>query len=63
MASFQGEVSISKEELEQLEKEPKTTYLLARDEDCENSFHSTADFVSVFSIFILISKMKDNICA
>lgn len=24
-----------------------TTYLLARDEDCENSFHSTADFVSV----------------
>jgi hypothetical protein len=23
-----------------------TTYLLARDEDCENSFHSTADFVS-----------------
>ena len=22
------------------------TYLLARDEDCENSFHSTADFVS-----------------
>jgi len=23
-----------------------TTYLLARDEDCENAFHSTADFVS-----------------
>lgn len=22
------------------------TYLLARDEDCENAFHSTADFVS-----------------
>ena len=22
------------------------TYLLARDEDCENSFHATADFVS-----------------
>ena len=21
------------------------TYLLARDEDCENAFHSTADFV------------------
>lgn len=27
---------------------PTTTYLLARDEDCENSFHSTADFVSMF---------------
>lgn len=25
------------------------TYLLARDEDCENSFHSTADFVSCLS--------------
>ena len=25
------------------------TYLLARDEDCENSFHSTADFVSINS--------------
>lgn len=24
------------------------TYLLARDEDCENSFHSTADFVSLY---------------
>jgi hypothetical protein len=22
-------------------------YLLARDEDCENSFHTTADFVSL----------------
>ena len=26
--------------------EETATYLLARDEDCENSFHSTADFVS-----------------
>jgi hypothetical protein len=25
------------------------TYLLARDEDCENSFHSSADFVSSIS--------------
>jgi protein O-GlcNAc transferase len=24
------------------------TYLLARDEDCENSFHSTADFMNMF---------------
>lgn len=33
--------------------ESKVTYLLSRDEDCENSFHSTADFVSVFHILIL----------
>lgn len=29
------------------------TYLLARDEDCENAFHSTADFVSQFHHFVL----------
>lgn len=33
---------------------PTTTYLLARDEDCENSFHSTADFVSIFLPFCFI---------
>eukprot|EP01038_Epipyxis_sp_PR26KG_P005446 gene5446-7539_t len=27
-----------------------TTYLLARDEDCENAFHSTADFMNMFLI-------------
>jgi hypothetical protein len=27
------------------------TYLLARDEDCENAFHSTADFVSMNAIY------------
>ncbi|KAJ1438330.1 hypothetical protein B484DRAFT_477201 [Ochromonadaceae sp. CCMP2298] len=26
------------------------TYLLARDEDCENSFHSTADFMNMFLV-------------
>ena len=30
-----------------------TTYLLARDEDCENTFHSTADFV-IHPIYIYI---------
>jgi hypothetical protein len=30
------------------------TYLLARDEDCENSFHSTADFVNILSLSSLI---------
>ncbi len=29
------------------EEEKVTTYLLARDEDCENSFHSTADFTNM----------------
>ena len=28
--------------------EPGTTYLLARDEDCENMFHSAADFLNMF---------------
>ncbi|RYH27486.1 hypothetical protein EON65_13285 [archaeon] len=31
-------------------KEEKATYLLARDEDCENTFHSTADFMSMFIV-------------
>ena len=32
---------------EEYEIQSTSTYLLARDEDCENSFHSTADFVSI----------------
>jgi hypothetical protein len=27
-----------------------TTYVLARDEDCENSFHSTADFMNMYLV-------------
>ena len=30
--------------------EDAPTYLLARDEDCENSFHSTADFMNAFLV-------------
>jgi len=30
----------------------QSTYLLARDEDCENTFHSTADFVILFLDYI-----------
>lgn len=30
--------------------EPTTTYLLARDEDYENTFHSSADFVNMFLV-------------
>lgn len=30
------------------------TYLLARDEDCENSFHSTADFMNMFLVMNIL---------
>jgi hypothetical protein len=30
------------------------TYLLARDEDCENTFHSTADFMNMFLVMNII---------
>lgn len=30
--------------------EPTTTYLLARDEDYENIFHSSSDFVNMFLV-------------
>jgi hypothetical protein len=30
--------------------ESTPTYLLARDEDCDNSFHSTADFMNMFLV-------------
>lgn len=30
------------------------TYLLARDEDCENSFHSTADFMNMFLVMSVL---------
>ena len=43
MASFQDGVH----EPSSVDVEKVTTYLLARDEDCENSFHSTADFTNM----------------
>ena len=30
------------------------TYLLARDEDCENTFHSTADFMNMYFVMSLL---------
>lgn len=30
------------------------TYLLARDEDCENSFHSTADFMNMYLVMNIL---------
>eukprot|EP01041_Mallomonas_annulata_P009908 gene9908-20605_t len=33
------------------------TYVLARDEDCENSFHSTADFMNMF---VVLSVLKQS---
>lgn len=42
MRSF---VSDPQMDVSHLQRESTPTYLLARDEDCENSFHSSADFV------------------
>ena len=44
MSSFRSEVPGDSLGVEMTHETP--LYLLARDEDCENSFHSTADFVS-----------------
>ena len=38
------------------------TYLLARDEDCENSFHSTADFVSYICDIRIFNSTFNNFC-
>jgi len=40
------------------------TYLLARDEDCENSFHSTADFMNMFLVYsaLNLSAAQCQIC-
>ncbi len=46
MSQFEA---LSSQELDFDELHDQTTYLLARDEDCENLFHSTADFVSAIS--------------
>lgn len=35
-------------------------YLLARDEDCENSFHSTADFVSLNRLLLTLYRTVDE---
>lgn len=42
MATFSSDTRTAHDQVEET-----TTYLLSRDEDCENSFHSTADFVSI----------------
>ena len=51
MASFlAGSTEVGALSSGSYETEPTTTYLLARDEDCENSFHSTADFMNMFLV-------------
>ena len=44
MSTFKSDVAFPGKESYEVVTTP--TYLLARDEDCENTFHSTADFVS-----------------
>jgi len=45
MSSFKPEMKPPTENYETVEH---PMYLLARDEDCENTFHSSADFVRIF---------------
>ena len=48
MRDFEG--GADKSLYNQLVVQETPVYLLARDEDCENSFHSSADFVSALSV-------------
>lgn len=53
MRTFQSGHSAAPTKEDATEEAP--TYLLARDEDCENSFHSTADFMNM----LLVDKVLD----
>lgn len=48
MSSFETDKSIPN--IDSYVTVDTTTYVLARDEDCENSFHSTADFMNMFLV-------------
>lgn len=48
MNSFESDRTIN--DLSEVTVIDTPTYLLARDEDCENAFHSTADFMNVFLV-------------
>ncbi len=48
MSTFESDTRLPSDHI----KVDTTTYLLARDEDCENAFHSTADFVSFHCLFL-----------
>jgi len=50
MRSFQSDVK----DLGTYTTVDTTTYLLARDEDCENSFHSTADFMNMYLVMNIL---------
>jgi hypothetical protein len=42
------------------QRESVPTYLLARDEDCENSFHSSADFMNMFLVSKILGSDVSN---
>ena len=46
MSGFQSDQPLPEKGSYEIEERP--TYLLSRDEDCENTFHHTADLVSSF---------------
>mmetsp|Transcript_19965 Transcript_19965/g.28603 ORF Transcript_19965/g.28603 Transcript_19965/m.28603 type:complete len:582 (+) Transcript_19965:16-1761(+) len=58
MNSFEADSPNSETRSSMIEELP--TYLLARDEDCENSFHSTADFMNMFLVKSVLQSKADN---
>lgn len=60
MASFEDMTTGSSIDTEDAIEEEMTTYLLARDEDCENSFHSTADFTNMHLVSNILEMEPAN---
>lgn len=54
MSSFKAEAPLPKKGSYVVEE--TATYLLARDEDCENSFHSTADFMNMHLVMLALNQ-------
>lgn len=59
MSSFQPDTPAPP--LASVTVEETSTYLLARDEDCENSFHSTADFMNMFLVLQALGVSPSNL--
>ncbi|CAE7543467.1 Eogt [Symbiodinium microadriaticum] len=59
MAKFRAEVP--QPSISSIDTVDTPLYLLARDEDCENSFHSTADFMNMFVVLSVLNIKPDDI--
>lgn len=53
MATFDDNVKV--ENIPHYDVIESPTYLLSRDEDCENPFHSTADFMNMFLVLSMLN--------